>query len=293
MKVILTGFHSTAVVNIMTATKAYYIFARPTIVEQVTYPMVTNHDLDDFHLSLHAKLEARGWSRQTTYWDQTQGDRAANSWEGKFPYLHTGGRKTAGCRRVGDPHTWAIKFPMEGVRRPEKPDSVHEYSEFYVTRQAVPGENDDQFGGQYRVDARLFVSPVLKYTYTHDFILNRFGPWLMRFSKRQFLRMSPEQRPYERSRDYSDESLKNPRRHISYHLPHGYKLPDNWRWEYWDKWLPQYYDDEERVMKERGGDQGQCPWEDKNTPFKLVGPDWTFRPIAELTDLKTMSDDGW
>ena len=135
--------------------------------------------LNDYHGSLMIKYDNRGWQFQDVLWPEDESSH--------------------GCllnpRRIGDRYTWTIPLDIEGVRRPDRPDSVLEYASFRLKK------NDDNNPRHYEVMAKSYTALTLKYEYIYDmnyrgpdFWLDFLGPRMDTLSIMELYKKPPETR---------------------------------------------------------------------------------------------------
>lgn len=209
------------------------MFPKTTFVDKETYPLVNS---DNYNTPLHSKMTARGWplaNLDGRWEDGKPQTETYDCWLGqKAPYSPN---FESWLRRIGDRRSWIMSFSTIGIKAPEKPDSVIEFSEFSMHSTEIP-ENG------YRVKCPMFASPILKYMYTYKNILGRLGDKLAELTKSAMERLGPGKRP-----DGTDWPLNDVVTGVGdlfWEFPDGYEPPQGWT--YVDDQLPEWYAIEEQ-----------------------------------------------
>ena len=158
---IIRDFYSSVVVNIISSTKAYAIFAGPTFVERKAYYFKKPDEYNGVRMT---KYRRRGFRSENVQW----------------PDAHQGAFSKH--RRVGDHFTWIIPFDNRAIRAPRTPDWVLEYGTFGMTVADTIGEGETALRFYYP-EATEFKACTLQYRYvaanhmSHDtFWMGFVGP---------------------------------------------------------------------------------------------------------------------
>ena len=135
---ILSGFHSTVVLNMITADMAYCLFPKLTLV-----------------LKTNVRLQTK--SKATTDCLEKYNDRGWKVWRGSphnIPFC-SGGLEGGISRRVGDASSLTIRFP----NTKNEQSTIHEQSEFHI------GIEHEPPWGHAKISAHCLTSPLLERTY--------------------------------------------------------------------------------------------------------------------------------
>jgi hypothetical protein len=145
-------------------------------------------------------------------------------------------------RRIGDNLSWKINFSVDGVTKPEMPDTILEYSEMTLshTNGSDRGGTLDGLIPFYSIIALLFASAALKYQYTYSTILLNLGKRLDELARFELLKLKSELQPenimtrINQNRAGMDRGLEN------------WKYPSSWI--FYDNQLPAWYQSKEHKL---------------------------------------------
>ena len=171
----LRHFYTNVVLNIISGTKAYALFAAETFVRRRA-SLFKGSEGGSVTAGMRKYL-GRGFVRWT--------------------YNKSGSEGPSGIyRRVGDQQTWIIQFDRPGEEVAAKtPDFVLEYSCFRVDRP----DNNAGCGQEYSLSSAPFRACALQYEYVcaHDdsFWMHYLGTYLEQFTLREFKKQKPEDLP--------------------------------------------------------------------------------------------------
>ena len=112
---IVSGFYTTAVVNVLSWNKAYSIFPDATFISRPMFQLYQYHYSEDIPMANLAKYEHRGW-RLSVPTDISTFNSA---------YM-----KVNGVRHIGDPKTWTIVLDISDIEPSTTPDFVIESAFF-------------------------------------------------------------------------------------------------------------------------------------------------------------------
>ncbi|MCJ1431534.1 hypothetical protein MMC27_000887 [Xylographa pallens] len=144
-QVILRGFYTTVVVNIISWNKAISIFPLPSFIRYKTYLLKA---IDDGTVGPLTKYSNRGWRTQPILW----------------PEEATSSHPIQATRRIGDKFSWTITFNTSNVQKSDVPDTVLDHLCFSLKKISPQSSGEVAY---YSIQASLFISIVLKYEYTY------------------------------------------------------------------------------------------------------------------------------
>ncbi|KAI1419354.1 hypothetical protein F5Y12DRAFT_266569 [Xylaria sp. FL1777] len=210
--------------NFISWNKAFCIFPRATLLFGET---VSLSDISDYDVELHKKYSRRGWRLRTRSITLGRADDVFNGLK-KYPSADISplGVLVAKDRRIGGSDTWTMKLSTSGVARPPQPDSVLEYSSFWVSTEI--DQSEDEYGIRIQLD--VFKSPSLRYQYTFG-SLNGFWSYVGGV-------LEENTRMQLKTKMIQSEAKS---------IATGWRLydaqfekPDGW--DFWDDWLPEAFE---------------------------------------------------
>jgi hypothetical protein len=214
---ILSGFYTTAVLNVIAWNKAYALFARDTFLHRKTYML---KPLDPYFETLIRKYTQRGWR-----WEEVM-----------RPEDHSTTTAIQPIRRLGDRFTWMVSLSTQDVETPRQPDLVLEYSFFSLRSRRTRSRPATV---SYLLSAEPFRHITLDYRFVRP---GRHRTWLFFLEDRLcayanlgLLAMKPEDRPAWFDRLISlDPLLYDQKTMDEFQRPEG--------WTTFDGDIPRWYD---------------------------------------------------
>ncbi|KAL9605024.1 MAG: hypothetical protein Q9179_001655 [Wetmoreana sp. 5 TL-2023] len=225
-KAILSGFYTTLVVNVVTWNTAYALYPQPSFLYHKTYLL---RPLTDYLGETLAKYDTRGWKSQDVLWPEDEASHGS----------------MLNRRRLGDRLTWKIPLDVRGVDRPDKPDSVLEYSCWKLTRRLADRRDDTETDFHYySAEAQEFKAVTLGYRYTFhsysdSFWLDFVGPRMDRMTLLELYKVPVSSRSQHISdtmerRSWGLRNLGNELARCNIRLPsYDHEIP-GW-WAEWEK----------------------------------------------------------
>ena len=239
---ILRDFYSNVVSNIITSTKAYCIYPRPTFVDRKAYYLKVP---TTYVQHLMKKYEDRGWDGQIS-WEQP--GRPDDS---SFAYR----------RRVGGRLSWIITFDNSAIPAPNTPDLVRDYACFGVT--ATDPTSDELDEPNLGSQVFPFYACPLQYKYVGEddhtegptFWQRFLGPYMDWLTYQRFRMMPKDARP-TRFNDKLERGSPTGFTWGSQRLPDEqsmyYYVTPSWtpgpEWRYIDDKVPILYEEFEKIL---------------------------------------------
>lgn len=214
---IINEFYTTVIINFIGWNKAYSLFPIHTHLQHTTYACVES--MDQYVSTAMQKYIDRGFKPVALAKDIS---KAISSEE----------------RRIGDRHSWEIRFETTGIAPPSIPESLLEFTVFTINK-IIPGESPSY----YRLNASgdRFSSLALKHTYCFPpFPCGREG-----FLEYQLAQLTVFEL---KSMDVTDRPKNFPRLlenygtglHPSFPTVSKFAFPKSWH--YYDHLLPQIWE---------------------------------------------------
>jgi hypothetical protein len=216
---ILRGFHTTALLNVMTWNMSYSLFPETAFLSpRETYPLqeMLYPDKDQEFL---AKYEKRGWCCPETI--PSQG-RSLSSLD-----------QPSGSRQLCDSKTWKMALDVSGVEASSAvPDFVLECSEFRIWKPRP--------GGGFCIDTFPTESCVLRHNYLASY-LNHWPSWL------DFLQSKSDALTRIELEKLSEEEMPQFMRGPNIPNSDFYSFNDNFEkptvWTFYDELVPQWLEE--------------------------------------------------
>ena len=210
----------TTVINVITWNNAYAIFPYSTFVCHKGYLLTNSAEYLD---PLMKKYEERGWDLQFILGSETEMARYS----------------TQSTRRVGDCYTWTIPFDTRGIKRSRTPDSVIEYSVFYIDYVSRPPST---LSAHCEIAASGFDTPALRYQYSCETFSATGRDWMTTLENRtdlwvllEVLKLEPNARPPSFRHLISPDTDRTWVRELLV----NFKQPPSWT--FCDDFVPQWY----------------------------------------------------
>ncbi|KAI0424038.1 hypothetical protein F5Y09DRAFT_348133 [Xylaria sp. FL1042] len=216
VKAILGTYYTSCIMNFISWNKAFCIFPRATLLFGETVALTRWNDYD---VELHKKYSRRGWRQRS---------RPVTLAEGAKKYAPRDVFPLGGLgrdRRIGGSDTWTMNLSTAGVARPSQPDSVLEYSSFFIDSFFL----DEEEMNVVRVHLEVFKSPSLRYQYTYGDLRPfwvRVGNMLTENTRVQLLT--------KMTQSEAEPIASLPRLYEA-----EFEKPDGW--DFWDDWIPETY----------------------------------------------------
>ena len=208
----LSGFYTTALLNVISWNKAYAIFAHDTFLGQKTYML---KPMDTYFETLLRKYARRGW-----HWEEIM-----------RPADHFPSTSIQPLRRLGDRFTWTLPLSTHDVERSPQLDLVLEYA-FFTLRPRRSRSRPDTVS--YLLSAQPFQHISLDHRYVRpgrldwtSFLADR----LCSYANMDLLAMEPEDRPAWFTAWPLHKRLIHPGDPVLYSRKtlDGFKRPSGWR----------------------------------------------------------------